>query len=245
VISKPAGIASQPGSSATSGEVESIADHLPALARIVAPGGAAAPAGAEPLRVVHRLDRETSGLLVLARTRAAAAALSDGLQKGALAKLYLGLSRTPPELQPPPSAAAATFEEGVCAAPVTRTEWSAAGGKEAEVSWPAETAFRACRLARSPLTIWRLLPRTGRRHQLRQHVLALQRGQGGLLGDSRYFGKAGRPAGEEAEAGLMLHSAELTIPAFTLGPQQGNDIVVRDELRKANVPAFVLADAFS
>jgi len=246
VISKPAGVASQPG-----GAGECVNDHLAALEAFLSPS---APPGAEPLRVVHRLDRDTSGLLVLARTRAAAAALSDGLRRGALRKLYLGLSA------PPAEAAVADGAAGTCTEPVTRSEWAPGGGGEPPsdvASWPAETDWAVRR--HGALALWRLRPRTGRRHQLRQHVLHLQRGRGGLLGDAKYCGdKPGARAAALAAAGaegggLMLHACELVIPAGTLGAQQGADITVRDELparvraalRAHQVPARLLAEALA
>jgi 23S rRNA-/tRNA-specific pseudouridylate synthase len=113
------------------------------------------------------------------------------------------------------------------------------------------------------LALWRLRPRTGRRHQLRQHVLHLQGGRRGLLGDEKYCGRepgaraaaaAAAAAAASAEGGgLMLHACELVIPAGTLGAQQGADIVVRDELparvraalRAHQVPARLLAEALA
>jgi 23S rRNA-/tRNA-specific pseudouridylate synthase len=111
------------------------------------------------------------------------------------------------------------------------------------------------------LALWRLRPRTGRRHQLRQHVLHLQGGRRGLLVDEKYCGRepgaraaAAAAAAASAEGGgLMLHACELVIPAGTLGAQQGADIVVRDELparvraalRAHQVPARLLAEALA
>jgi tRNA pseudouridine65 synthase len=99
---------------------------------------------------VHRLDRGTSGALLFARTREAAATLGRALEAGRVQKRYLALVRgTPPE-------------EGVIDHAIPRSE----GGERA----PAVTRFR--RLARSPVDRCSLVlaqPETGRLHQVRRH----------------------------------------------------------------------------
>ena len=99
---------------------------------------------------VHRLDRGTSGALLFARTREAAATLGKAIEAGKIEKRYLALVRgTPPE-------------EGVIDHPIPRSE-----GAERV---PAITRFR--RLGRSPVDRCSLVlaePETGRLHQIRRH----------------------------------------------------------------------------
>jgi len=100
---------------------------------------------------VHRLDRGTSGTLLFARTREAAATLGRALEAGRVKKRYLALVRgTPPD-------------EGVIDHAIPKSE----GGERVA----AVTRFR--RLARSRLDRCSLvlaLPETGRLHQIRRHL---------------------------------------------------------------------------
>jgi tRNA pseudouridine65 synthase len=99
---------------------------------------------------VHRLDRGTSGALLFARTREAAATLGRALEAGRMDKRYLALVRGTPA------------DEGVIDHAIPRSE----GGERVA----AVTRFR--RLARSPVDRCSLVlaqPETGRLHQIRRH----------------------------------------------------------------------------
>ncbi|MGH7438621.1 MAG: pseudouridine synthase, partial [Polyangiaceae bacterium] len=100
---------------------------------------------------IHRLDRGTSGALVFARTREAAAVLSKAFEEGRVDKRYLALVRgTPPD--------AGTVDYAI-----PRSE----GGPRV----PATTRF--VRIARSPVDRCSLVlaaPETGRLHQVRRHL---------------------------------------------------------------------------
>lgn len=100
---------------------------------------------------VHRLDRGTSGALLFARTREAAATLGRALEAGRVKKCYLALVRgTPPD-------------DGVIDHAIPKGE----GGERVA----AVTRFR--RLARSPVDRCSLVlaqPETGRLHQVRRHL---------------------------------------------------------------------------
>ena len=99
---------------------------------------------------VHRLDRGTSGALLFARSREAAATLGRAIEAGKMEKRYLALVRgTPPD-------------EGIIDHPIPRSE-----GAERV---PAVTRFR--RLGKSPVDRCSLVlaePETGRLHQIRRH----------------------------------------------------------------------------
>ncbi|KAI9895917.1 hypothetical protein PsorP6_019220 [Peronosclerospora sorghi] len=85
VLNKPEGLAVQGGSMVT----ESLDQYLPALAESVDGHDEH-----KALRLVHRLDKETSGVLVLARSRLAAAKSSTLLQRGVVHKSYEALVAT-------------------------------------------------------------------------------------------------------------------------------------------------------
>lgn len=116
------------------------------------------------VHLVHRLDRGTSGVLLFARTREAAAVLGRALEAGRVEKSYLALVRgTPPD-------------EGVIDHPIPRRE---DGERVAAV-----TRFR--RLARSPVDRCSLVlaqPETGRLHQVRRHFHHISHP---IIGDVNY-----------------------------------------------------------
>jgi tRNA pseudouridine65 synthase len=113
---------------------------------------------------LHRLDRGTSGALVFARTREAAAVLSKAFEAGCVEKRYLALVRgTPPEA-------------GVVDYPIPRTE----GGPRV----PATTRFvRVARSAVDRCSLVLAAPETGRLHQVRRHLRHIDHP---LVGDVRH-----------------------------------------------------------
>ncbi|KAH7472216.1 Ribosomal large subunit pseudouridine synthase C [Phytophthora ramorum] len=86
VLNKPHGLAVQDGSALT----ESLARYLPSMAQWLRGSGGGQQQEQE-LKLVHRLDKETSGVLVLARSRLAAAKFSELLRSGAVHKTYEAL----------------------------------------------------------------------------------------------------------------------------------------------------------
>ncbi len=116
------------------------------------------------VHVVHRLDRATSGALLFARHRDAAAALCGDFEAGRVDKRYLALVRG----QPP--------ADGVIDHPVPK--------KEDGARVPAVTRFRL--LGRSPVdrcSLVEALPETGRLHQIRRHMKHLSHP---VIGDVNY-----------------------------------------------------------
>jgi 23S rRNA pseudouridine1911/1915/1917 synthase len=178
-VDKPAGVPAQPTLASDRG-------HLPALAAALL-GGEVFP--------VHRLDRETSGAVVLARSREAAAALSAAFREGAPRKTYLALCARAPD---PPEG-----RSDVPLGPDPRRP-----GRRAPVAGgePAATSWRT--LARGPggQALVEVRPETGRTHQIRVHLA----GAGApLLGDARYGGP--RRVLELAIPRVMLHASGLEI----------------------------------
>lgn len=178
-VDKPAGVSAQP----TEGRVgDSLVDLVGAkLGR---------PAG-----LVHRLDRETSGVTVFGKTAEATSALAAEFREGRARKRYV--AATGPGL--PPSG---TVDLPLSKDPSRPGRWRAT---RAANGVPALTDFHT--LSSGPaFCVVELLPHTGRTHQLRAHLTALG---APILGDARYGGAA-RAEGVEA-ARCLLHAQALEL----------------------------------
>lgn len=153
----------------------------------------AAPAGGDPERagIVHRLDRDTSGLLVVARSEQAHSRLQRALQRREFQREYLALV-----LGRPP-ARSGTIEAPIGRDPRVRTRMAVGGAHARE----ARTHFELER-ALPEHSLLRLKLETGRTHQIRVHLQAIghpvagdpEYGGAGSLGLQRQFLHATRLA---------------------------------------------------
>jgi tRNA pseudouridine32 synthase/23S rRNA pseudouridine746 synthase len=184
---KPAGLSSQGGRIAAA----TLDDLLAAFAK---------PNGKRP-RLVHRLDRDTSGVILAAKTQPAAAFLGRALMGRRVKKTYLAIVA--------PGAPAP--RDGRIEAPLRRVaigrevhmETCAADHPDAE---SAVTGHRTL-AAGDEAALLELRPHTGRMHQLRVHMASLGRP---IAGDSRYGGAL--VLGGAAVPRLMLHARSLSFP---------------------------------
>lgn len=151
--------------------------------------------GDEALRLVHRLDRETSGVLVVARDAATARALSGAFLRGHVRKVYRALVRG--RLAP---------AEGVCELPIGKDPDSPVYVKQAAVpdGRPSRTRWSVERTW-DDRSLVRLAPESGRRHQLRVHLDALGHP---ILGDLLY----GRPAADYLQLAREGHDPRAAGP---------------------------------
>jgi RluA family pseudouridine synthase len=183
VFDKPAGLAVQGGS----GVEQSLEDLL---------GQFAKSNGKRP-RLVHRLDRDTSGVIVAARTKPAAACLSQAFAERDVKKAYLAIVCGG---APEPS-------EGEIAAPLKKSSRKGLDIMEIKLDGqPALTRYRTL-VAAEHAALLELSPETGRMHQLRAHCAAVGRP---IAGDAKYGGLFS--IGGVSVPGLMLHAARLDIP---------------------------------
>ncbi|MGE0741391.1 MAG: RluA family pseudouridine synthase [Hyphomonadaceae bacterium] len=182
-FNKPSGLAVQGGS----GVALSLEDMLVAFAK---------SNGKRP-RLVHRLDRETSGVIVAARTKPAAAFLSQAFAGRDVRKTYLALVCGGP---PAPIAG----EISLALRKSTRR-----GLDMMEVAADGQAALTRYRTlaSTSDAALLELSPETGRMHQLRAHLAAIGRP---IAADGKYGGLF-RVGGTEMP-GLLLHAAALDVP---------------------------------
>jgi tRNA pseudouridine65 synthase len=164
-------------------------------------------AGERRLWPVHRLDKGTSGVLVLARDAEAARTLGAAFEDGAVAKRYLALVRGWPAAAGCIDHPLARDPERPSAGQETRaalTRWR----RLATFEWPFGVD------ARHPTTRYALIeawPETGRRHQIRRHCKHIGHP---LVGDSTH-GKGAHNRAVAAWLGLArlwLHAESITLP---------------------------------
>jgi 23S rRNA pseudouridine1911/1915/1917 synthase len=179
VVDKPAGVVVHPAAGHESGTL------VQALAGRAAGGDAMRPG------VVHRLDRDTSGLLVVAKSDAVLRALQEGLQARDIEREYVAL------VEGRPPALTGTIDAPLGRDRRVRTRRST----DTDDPRPAVTHFEIID-ALPAYTLLRVRLDTGRTHQIRAHLLAIghpvagdsEYGHAGILGLGRQFLHAGRLA---------------------------------------------------
>jgi 23S rRNA pseudouridine955/2504/2580 synthase len=148
-------------------------------------------------RLVHRLDRDTSGVLLLARTPGSAAKLAAAFRNRRVEKTYWAVVVGRPI---PP--------EGRIDQPIARITGPAAGRSQvADTGTDAITDFETLDAAGKRFALLALHPLTGRTHQLRIHAQVLGTP---ILGDPKYGGETTRPEGFPHL--LHLHARALRLP---------------------------------
>jgi 23S rRNA pseudouridine1911/1915/1917 synthase len=187
VLSKPPGMVVHPAPGHASGTlVNALLAHTKGLSSV---GGTDRPG------IVHRLDKDTSGLIIAAKTDAAHQGLSEALKNRQVKKTYIALVK-----------GGFKEDEGIIAEPVgrharDRKKMAAGGekGREAVSRWRVIERF-------SGYTLLEIIPETGRTHQIRVHLSHIGHP---IAGDPMY-----RPdAGAAAKLGLtrqFLHASSLT-----------------------------------
>ena len=206
VVDKPAGVVVHPGAGRTRGTLAG------ALRGRGATGGPAERAG-----IVHRLDRDTSGLLVVARSEDAFSRLQSLVRRRALEREYLALVRGRPRSR-----------RGRIEAPIgrdrrhpTRQSLDTATARDAVTHFEVEQLLPEHALLRVRLE-------TGRTHQIRVHLAAIELP---VVGD-RTYGVQGLGLGRQ-----FLHACRL---AFT-HPMTGEPVDVSSELPAELQEALALA----
>lgn len=191
VVDKPAGMAVHGGSGLSYGVIELLRAARPEL---------------RDLALVHRLDRETSGCLVLAKKRSALRSLHALFREGRVEKNYLALVIGDWQ-----------FGEYVVDAPLRVTHRK--GGERhvivSDAGKPAATRFRLSRRY-ATYSLVQAEPLTGRTHQIRVHAAHVGHP---LAGDERY----GDPAANKVLASLGLRRLFLHAQSIAFPDESGNE----------------------
>src|SRR5574341_1454471 len=208
-INKPAGMVVHPGVGSETGTVVNAAlARWPEMRRVT---------GEERAGVVHRLDKDTSGVLVLAKTPSALKSLQAQFHDRTVYKRYIALVEGIPQTP-----------AGIIEAPIGRDLRQrkrmavVREGREAVTHYQVVERFEDCALLS-------LEPKTGHTHQLRVHLAWLGHP---VAGDTVY----GRRRKRAGLGRMFLHAAELHVDSPSKGDRLKFEAALPDELER------VLAD---
>jgi RluA family pseudouridine synthase len=198
-INKPAGVAVIPGRDET--PEQSLRGMLEAARR-------------EKLWVVHRLDRDTSGVVLFARNEKAHRSLSMAFEGRSVEKTYLAWTRgVPNQLSGVISTPLHSARKGKMRPALPNEEGSLSSETGYSVRYAVETAA-------GPVALVEAAPKTGRQHQIRVHLRSVE---APLLVDE-FYGKCesvaagGLGAGSPEVPRLTLHAAKIMFPHPSKGP---------------------------
>ncbi|MDR1025988.1 MAG: RluA family pseudouridine synthase [Lactobacillus sp.] len=182
VLNKPSGIAVQGGTNTTR--------HIDGMLDALKFENEEAP------KLVHRIDKNTSGLLVLARNRKYAEALTKGFKEHELPKTYLALVRGVPKKK-----------SGEINAPLEKV-----GEKSIVVGdgKKAVSAYEVVDTVGERFSLVRVCPLTGRTHQIRAHMEYIGTP---IVGDDRYFGDERKKYSILSDK-LHLHSYKINLSSI-------------------------------
>lgn len=193
VLNKPSGLAVQGGTNTLK--------HIDGLLDALKFGNEEKP------KLVHRIDKDTSGVLVLARHRKMADMLTKAFREHTLQKTYLALARGVP-----------AKEIGEIKAPLEKVDGRVQvldGGK------PAITEYEVLDSVSDRFALIAASPLTGRTHQIRVHLEYID---APILGDDKYFGT------ERMKSSLFINKLHLHAYKIDLSSVYGKRVVVKAKL---------------
>ncbi len=191
-------------------------NHLPTLANAVAAYVAPRPF---VFRAITRLDRDTEGLVLIAKDALSALRLSEAMAGGEIRKRYLAVTSRPP-----------TPPEGEIDAPIARESEGALRRVVREDGKPARTRYRTLAQNEAGHALVVLTPLTGRTHQLRVHMAYL-----GAPLDADFLYGVGRE-----EAHYRLAAAGLEFPHPRTGERVG--LFYRPHFVSEEFPSLDISD---
>jgi 23S rRNA pseudouridine955/2504/2580 synthase len=209
ILNKPSGMAVQGGSKTTR--------HIDGILE-----GLGEDRDTRP-RLVHRLDRDTSGVLVIARRRSIAARMGRMFQTRSVRKIYWALVKgipKPPQGKIDSALVKAAGPEG------DRVRKARAG--EQDVAQSAVTYYSVIERAGQKVAWMSLKPVTGRQHQLRAHMAILGNP---ILGDEKYHGDEDLP--DSIQNRLHLHARRVSFPHPATGAVVDVTAPLPDHMKQA------------
>ena len=169
--------------------------------------------------IVHRLDKETSGLLLVAKTKEAFESLQSQFKERKVSKTYVALAHG--QVEP---------KEGSIEAPVGRLPWRRdrfgvlPGGREAVTRYKVLKYFVKTDDGKaSHFSLLELYPKTGRTHQIRIHLKHIGHP---IVGDEFYAGRKTARNDRKWCPRLFLHAGEITF----FHPATGNEVFFKSNL---------------
>lgn len=210
VINKPAGMVVHPSFGHDSGTlVNALLAHCPDLAGV---GGERRPG------IVHRLDKDTSGLIIAAKHDQALWEMQRQFKERTIAKRYVALVHG--HIQPPQ----ALIDAPIGRDPKHRKRMAVVlpgsrAGHGEPYTRPAQTRYQARTYYDGPFTLLDCRPHTGRKHQIRVHLAYLNYP---IVGDTTY----GRRRDHAVPDRHFLHAAELTFQR----PSDSVELTIEAEL---------------
>lgn len=193
-LNKPAGLACQ-GGTKTTRHIDGMLDGL-------------REKDGERPRLVHRLDKDTSGVLILAKTRSAAAQLGNVLQKREAEKIYWALVAGVPRM-PKGKIDLPLIKDGGIGEEAVRVARPKEDGAKRAV-----TLYQIMDQAAQKLAWLAMKPITGRTHQLRVHAAAVGHP---IIGDGKYGGEDAFPESDLPKQ-LHLHARSIALPLGSGAP---------------------------
>jgi 23S rRNA pseudouridine1911/1915/1917 synthase len=164
--------------------------------------------------MVHRIDKETSGILVIAKTLSSFIELQRQFKEHIVKKTYMAITHG--EVLPP---------DGTVNAPVDRLPWNREhfgiipGGKESVTEYHSLGSFPSPHEKGEMLTLLELHPKTGRTHQIRVHLKYINHP---ILGDYLYAGRKVARDDRLWVPRVMLHAGKISF----LHPKTGKPLEI-------------------
>lgn len=171
--------------------------------------------------IVHRIDKETSGILLLAKTQPTLEDLQQQFAQKLIKKVYLALVHGKVE----PS-------EGEIRVPVGRLPWNreqfgvVPGGKEAVTRYKSIKSFST---QAESFTLLEVYPETGRTHQIRVHFKYLQHP---LVGDYLYAGRKTSRHDRQWAGRVMLHAWKINFRHPVTGETLALEAPIPDDMNR-------------
>lgn len=188
VINKPAGLVVQPGNIKEKGSLLDLLEEYQ-----YRKGTTPERPGTFPYTPVHRLDRQTTGALLVAKTRPVARILSRAFAGGLIEKTYLAVVEGVPAMR-----------RGTISIPLTTKKGERSVTRPDVKGKKAVSEYRVVKPLTPGRALLTVLLRTGRTHQVRAHLASIGHP---VVGD-RTYGEKRKEGGEE----LLLHAWRIRFP---------------------------------